>query len=143
MFFPLSRGNIIEWKINGIVITIHDHSYNSGAQSLLNMLDNHDKNAIFIFTPLRECHGTQAIYEAIAQKTPGHRCWVFDPHHELTNFPWNNFQDKAPLMGKIIDWIQQQNQDGHIYIKGANSFKMITLVEDVLQWLGNNTHTPW
>ena len=139
MLFPLSRGNVIQWKINDKVIYIHDHSYNSGADSLIKMLATAEQNCLFIFTPLRECSETHEIYTFLGDfiKTNSLTGWVFDPQNELSNYKFNTFQNKKLLLEKIIQWIENQKQDGHIFIKGANSLKMITIVEDLIQWLGN------
>ena len=140
MFFPLSRGNCIQWQLNNKKIYIYDHSYNSGASSLLTMMENTPRGvSVFVFTPLKECANPQEVFDAIGALTHKKNLIgkVYDPHGQLVDYPWDNFSNQDELLKNLIDFISLQNEDVHVFVKGANSFKMIKIVGGLLQWLGN------
>jgi hypothetical protein len=142
MFFPLSRGNCIQWQLNNKKIYIYDHSYNSGASSLLTMMENtHGVGGVkvFVFTPLKECANPQEVFDTISNLTHKNNLIgkVYDPNGELIDYPWDNFSSQDDLLKNLINFISLQTEDVHVFIKGANSFKMIKIVGGLIQWLGN------
>jgi hypothetical protein len=142
MLYPISRGNLIQWYLkNGAVIKIFDHSYNNSFESLKLMMDQAltSSNNLVIFTPIRECKGTETIYKDINNFIENNKinAFIYDPNHE---FPWTNpylkkFNDKKVLFNEVI---KLMDKDLSIFIKGANSLKMLTVVLDLLEYLGNN-----
>ena len=141
MLYPISRGNLIQWYKNGSVIKIFDHSYNNSFESLQIMMDQAlqtSTNNLVIFTPIRECKDTETIYKDINNFIENNKiqAFIYDPNDE---FPWTNpylkkFNDKKVLFNAVI---KLMDKDLSIFIKGANSLKMLTVVLDLLEYLGN------
>jgi hypothetical protein len=141
MDLVLGRGNLIEWKLNNKIINIYDHSYNSDFSSLLNMFHQSqtiEGNNIIIFTPLRECADVQDKYYQLSCLINKNFQYLFyNPHHEPINF-FHQFNTKDNLTDYIISQLNQLSETINIFIKGANSFGMIDIVINLLEFLGNS-----
>ena len=142
MLYPLSRGNHIQWQLNNNIINIFDHSYNNSFESLIMMvhqLMDQEGTNILIFTPIRECKHPEEKYKILIDLINDHKImsFIYDPKNEFqqTSPYLRKFADKTQLSESIINLM---DQDINIFIKGANSLKMMDVVLNLLEYLGNN-----
>lgn len=145
MEYILSRGNLIQWKFKNNIINIYDHSYNSDFDGLVSMIQQSNSingYSIVVFTPLRECNDPQEKYREIKLLNNQSQMVLYDPNDEIHE-SFEKFSHKKILLNYLIEQINGLNGVVNIFIKGANSFSMIDIVVDLLEYLANSNNSVY